>query len=311
MIENLNESVFASLESLIKDKYQTYRLKSVDNKKTSKRAGTNTSFVKGRGMEFSDVRQYQPGDEVRTVDWRLAARTGKVYTKVFSEEKDRYVWFLIDLRAQMKFGTKQAFKSVIAAHLVGMLAWYFNEQKDKVGGIVLADDDMLVFRPSRIRRRIMSFFNVISENTRQKHYYENLQENISLANACLKVRRVCRNGNVIFVLSDFSDFDEDVKKALASLAKTNEVNLINIYDVLEGRCPSPNVYLVSDGKKHVILDTRQKDIHDTYVHHFFKRLLMLRDFALKYQIKYIPVSSDMNYYDAVAKVVSKKRKHNR
>ena len=94
---NNSEAVFASLESLVKDQYQAYRLDSIQGKKTVKHSlGENISMFKGRGMDFDEVREYQSGDDVRLVDWRLTAKTGKAYTKIFHEERDRHIWFLLD-----------------------------------------------------------------------------------------------------------------------------------------------------------------------------------------------------------------------
>ena len=304
-----NDAVFASLESLVNDQYQTYRLSSVEGKKSSKQnSGEAQSIFKGRGMDFDEVREYQHGDDVRLVDWRLTAKVGKVYTKVYHEERDRQVWFLLDLRKNMKFGTKQAFKSVIAAHIMAMLSWYFADKGDKIGGLVLSDDKMQVFNPSRLRKKIMQFFNIVSQNTLKEQHFEKKEEEISLTQACLKLRRTCRNGNIIFIISDFSDIDDDTLNCLASVARTNEITFINVYDVLEGRCPSPNVYAISDGSSHSLLDTRHKDIHDSYIYHFQKRLLDIQEFTNKYHIRYIPVSSEDEYYDVVAKALLKKRK---
>ena len=307
-----NSAVFASLESLIQDKYQAYRLDYATGKKTSKmHHGDMHSIFKGRGMEFDEVRQYQNGDDARLVDWRLTAKLGKVYTKVFTEERDRKIWFLMDMRSSMKFGTKQAFKSVIAAHVMAMIAWFFWEKASKIGGIVLTEKGMKEFKPSHLRSKVMRFFGSVSQNTKQENFFENMNQN-TLAQACVKLRHICRNGNVIFIISDFFDVDDEAFKCIASLARTNEVVFINIYDVLEGRCPTPNVYLVSDGHNHVVLDTRQKDIHDMYIHHFFKRLLRVRDFTMSYNIRYIPVSSDMDYYAVVAKMMQRaKKRYNR
>ena len=170
---NNSEAVFASLESLVKDQYQAYRLDSIQGKKTVKHSlGENISMFKGRGMDFDEVREYQSGDDVRLVDWRLTAKTGKAYTKIFHEERDRHIWFLLDLRKGMKFGTKQAFKSVIAAHITAMLSWFFLKKGDKIGGLVLSDKEMQVFNPSKIRSQVMTFFNAVSEGTKKKEHFE-------------------------------------------------------------------------------------------------------------------------------------------
>lgn len=304
-VDSQDSAVFASLESLVQDQYQARLLDAMQEKKTHQSGHGNVrSGFKGRGMDFEEVRQYQDGDDVRLVDWRLTAKVGKVYTKVFNEEHERNIYFLLDLRSGMKFATKQAFKSVICAHIMGMLAWYFWQKSDKIGGIVLGEKEVTEFKPSRLRKKVMSFFNCVGDNTKQESVDETQNKN-SLTDACLKLRHSCRNGNIIFVISDFCDVDADSLKCFASLARTNEVIFINVYDVLESRCPVPNVYVVSDGHEHFVLDTRQQQVQDTYVHHFFKRLLILRDFTLKYHIKYIPVSSDMNYYQVVAKMMRK------
>ncbi|MBO5997101.1 MAG: DUF58 domain-containing protein [Alphaproteobacteria bacterium] len=312
MVQELNDAVYASLESLVADKYQTYRLSSPKGEKSKKKdLGNVRSAFKGRGLDFDEVREYQPGDDVRLVDWRLTAKIGKVFTKVFREERGQQIWFLIDLRSGMKFGTKQAFKSVIAAHVMSMLAWYFVDRGDKVGGLVLSDNQMQVFRPSKLRKKIMAFYGLVSESTKKEQHFDKMEEEISLTQASLKLRRSCRNGNIIFVISDFSDLKEDTLKSFASLARTNELTFINVYDVLEGRCPTPNLYAISDGKSDSVLDTRSKDIHDAYIYYFQKRLMMLEDFVTKYHIKYIPVCSDSDYYDVVAKSLFQKGKKGR
>ena len=304
-IDNEDSAVFASLESLVQDQYQARLLDAIKDSKTARTSnGVTRSIFKGRGMDFEEVRQYQDGDDVRLVDWRLTAKVGKVYTKMFNQEHDRNVWFLLDLRAGMKFGTQQAFKSVISAHIMAMLGWYFWKKADKIGGYVLSEKNIMEFKPSRLRKKVMSFFSAVSENTRRQAAPADVSDTNSLTQACMKLRSSCRNGNIIFIISDFYDVDEDAFKCLSSLSRTNEVIFINVYDVLECSCPPPNVYLVSDGNQHVVLDTRQQEVQDIYAHHFFKRLYILRDFALKYHIRYVPISSDMgDYYSVVAKMM--------
>ena len=194
---------------------------------------------------------------------------------------------------------------------MAMLSWYFLEKGDRVGGLILSDTKMQVFRPSKLRKKIMTFFSAVSENTAQRQYFDKIEEEISLTRASLKLRRSCRNGNIVFVLSDFSDLKEDTLKSFASLARTNELTLINIHDVLEGRCPTPNLYAISDGKSESMLDTRSKDIHDAYIYYFQKRLQLIEDFVRNYHVKYISVSSEADYYDFVAKALYQKDKRRR
>ncbi len=303
------EAISASLESLIKDKYRVYKLNVATDKKSARTSGGNyRSVFKGRGMDFDEVREYKEGDDVRMVDWRVTARQGKTYTKVFREERERHIYFLLDQRSTMRFGTKQAFKSVIAAHITALLAWSFKEKGDKIGGLLLSDKEMQPFFPSRLQRDLMQFLNEISLKTNEKHSLKPIEEEISLQTACWKLRHFCKSGNIVFFISDFADLTEDTLKCLASFAKSNEVILINVFDELEGTCPPPNVYAVTNGDETISLNMRSSKVQKAYVNYFKQRYDMLKDFALKYGIHYIPVSTGMNYVDVVAHALRRKSK---
>ena len=309
MLPRNEEAISASLESLIKDKYQVYKLSVATDKKTARMTGGNyRSVFKGRGMDFDEVREYKEGDDVRLVDWRVTARQGKTFTKVFREEKERHIYFMLDLRSSMRFGTKQAFKSVIAAHITALLAWSFAEKGDKIGGLLLSDKAMQSFRPSRLQRSLMRFLNEISVKTREKHDLKPIEEEISLQTACWKLRHFCKSGNIVFFISDFSDLTEETLKCFASFAKSNEVILINVYDELEGTCPPPNVYSVTNGNETLSLNMRNPQVQKAYINYFKQRYETLKDFATKYGLHYIPVSTGMNYIDVVANALRRKSK---
>ena len=114
----------------------------------SKLAGTYLAKSKGRGMEFDEVRHYQNGDDVRTIDWRVTARTGKVHTKLFREEKERPVFILTDLSSSMHFGSSLLFKSVQAAHLAALIAWHVKQRGDKLGGLVFSQHQHIELKAS-------------------------------------------------------------------------------------------------------------------------------------------------------------------
>lgn len=298
------DATYASLESLIRDREQAYRLTHQFGHRTANLVGGQyKSAFKAKGLDFSEVRGYQPGDDIRLIDWHTTAKVGKVFTKVFIEEKERQIWFLIDLRKPMRFATRQAFKSVIAAHMLAMLAWAFQEQGDKIGGVILTDTDIEVYEPSRLRRAIMAFFGAVSNGTKQT----DRNNNLSLREACSKLRRACKTGHIVFVISDFHDFDDDVLKSLSSLSKDNELSLINIYDELERQSPIPDVYAVTDGKDVAALDTRSPAVRQAYADYFKTRHNQLEKFASDYHIRYIPLMTSMDAYDTVANGLHKRR----
>lgn len=284
-----------SLESLVKDKDQAYRLRFLTGRKSSRKVGTVQDFIfKDRGLEFEDVREYSPGDDVRLVDWRMTAKQGRTYTKKFHEEIERQVWFLVDLRPQMHFGTNKVFKSTVAAHLVAMLSWFFQMKGDKIGGIIMSQGKMETFKPSRYPRTFMKFFDQLVQKTNQTGLDSSPSgERMSLSKACLKLRYSCRTGNLLFILSDFSDIDNQIFKCLASLSKSNELTLICIYDEMEGRCLPPSM---------------EGNLHDNSIYKFQKKILKMREFSLSRHIHFIPIKTGTDFYDIVAKSLQKKRK---
>ena len=293
MIE-IRELNTVSLESLVKDKAQAYRLGFTTGRKTSKRVSTVQDFVfKDRGLEFDDVREYHQGDDVRLVDWRMTAKQGKTYTKKFREEVERQVWFLVDARHKMHCGTHKVFKSVVAAHIVAMLSWFFQMKGDKIGGLILSDGMLETFKPSRYPRVFMKFFSRLVSATNQTGTTLGKEEAISLSKACLKLRHSCRTGNLLFILSDFSDMDDQIFKCLASLSKSNELTLIHIYDDMEGRCLPPS---------------GSENPRDNFIYKFQRKIVQLKTFSQTRRIHFISLSTATDFYDVVAKGLQKRKK---
>ena len=119
--------------------------------------GANLSVFQGRGMEFDESRSYQPGDDARTIDWRLTARTGAMHTKLFHEERERPVQLLVDLRSGMQFGTRKQFKSVLGATIAAKLAWTAIDGGDRVGGFLLSPSGAKAHQARRSRASMLIF----------------------------------------------------------------------------------------------------------------------------------------------------------
>lgn len=229
--------------------------------------GANRSIFRGRGMEFAESRVYQPGDDVKSIDWRVTARTGQTYTKLFQEERERPVHILLDLRGMMQFGTRVRFKSNLAAHVAAMLAWVGHDGGDRVGGLILTRSGALDFRAARTRRSVLGLLEAASEQTAPDL---EIGSEISLASGLRRMRRVCRPGTLAFVISDFNDFDAVTEKELRRLSRTAHVTNIQITDPLDEALP-PNAGRISDGKSAVSLNAMgAKDIR-SYADQFAQR----------------------------------------
>jgi uncharacterized protein (DUF58 family) len=214
----------------------------------SKLAGSYLAKTKGRGMEFDEVRHYQPGDDVRTIDWRVTARTGKVHTKLFREEKERPVFILTDLSSSMQFGSELLLKSVQAAHLAALIAWHVKKTGDKLGGILFNDQHIVELKPASRNVAVLRYLHQLIELQQQQ---QGSTEQYCLADALGQLRRLARPGSLIFVISDFSQLNEQCLRHLQAMRMHNEIRLCELFDPLELKAPKQchGEALVSDGAK--------------------------------------------------------------
>jgi uncharacterized protein (DUF58 family) len=208
-------------------------------------SGPFRSAYRGRGMEFDESRAYQPGDDVRAIDWRVTARTGRVHTKLYHEERERPVLLLVDARPRMRFGTRDCFKSVLAARTAATLAWAARDAGDRVGALVMTGTDTTPFPPHRGRARLLRLLEVLSKATAD----DGDLESVSLSEQIARLARVARPGTLVFILSDFHDFDDDAEKELARLSMHCDVVCIHVYDPLEVAAPESPGYRISDGER--------------------------------------------------------------
>jgi uncharacterized protein (DUF58 family) len=205
--------------------------------------GPRASRFRGRGMEFSEVRAYQAGDDVRSIDWRVTARTGRPHSKLFEEERERPVWLVVDLGPSMRFGTRGAFKSVVAARAAAVLAWEAHGDGERVGGIVIAPGTTVEMPPARPRRHLLRFLDALATGTSADAGTPADDLEAQLRWLAPRVR----SGGRVVVISDFYAHDEALALALRVLARRCEVTLVQVYDALEATPPPAGRYRVSDG----------------------------------------------------------------
>lgn len=233
-------------------------------------AGPNKTNFRGRGIDFEEVRSYQPGDDIRSIDWRVTARTGQAHTKLFREERERPVMLVVDQRSSMFFGSKYCFKSVLAAHLGGLLAWAALQGGDRVGGLVFGDGKHREIRPKRSRRNVLALLSEI-QNYNQALPSEESAGAGSFADMLANLRRVARPGTSLFLVSDFSGArDSAAREQLYELAKHTEITALACSDPLEAELPQAGTYAVTDGESRSELRTGDRQLrrryHDDYTH---------------------------------------------
>jgi len=225
------------------------------NKTRNPLSGLLSSKFRGRGIDFAEVRIYQPGDDVRTIDWRVTARTQIPHTKLFQEEKERPVLILVDQSASMFFGSRQAFKSVLAAESAALIAWTALERGDRVGGIVFSENGHREVRPRRSKTSVLRLLHEIDDYNRALTKQANVGAQSYLADALRNVRRVAKHGSTILIISDFFALNEEAKIHLRQLARQDDVIGVHISDPLERELPRPDLYTITDGNNRSRINT--------------------------------------------------------
>jgi uncharacterized protein (DUF58 family) len=218
-------------------------------------AGRNGSKLRGRGLTFEELRQYFPGDDIRAMDWRVTARTGKAFVRVYTEEKDRPALFLIDQRINMFFGSKRAMKSVTAAEVGALGAWCALAQGDRIGGFVFNDDRIDDLYPYRSRQAVMRFIEAISVQNSALRADGGARRNPAQLNAVLKrVARAAKHDRLVVIASDFDGHDALTRDLLLELAVHNDVIVVVVYDPFLLRLPKSGELVVSDGELQVEME---------------------------------------------------------
>ncbi len=247
------------LSDLLKLRVTASRLPLFGQNKQAYQAGMGYhSQLRGRGIEFSEVRAYQPGDDVRHMDWRVMAKTGKPYTKLYEEERGRPVLLVTDQRSSMHFATQGVFKSVLASEIAALMGWSALSHGDRVGGVVVGDISDQVMRPNVAQKSFLPFLKALSNS---EHSHEPSRD---LTETMQHVRKMATSGYLVVVISDFYGLSSDAEAMMAQLARQHTVVLCWIYDPLEKAPPPPGCYPVTNGQEVLSFDSSQVFFQEQY-----------------------------------------------
>jgi uncharacterized protein (DUF58 family) len=261
--------------------------------------GNRSTRIRGRGIEFEEVRQYQAGDDIRTIDWRVTARSGKPHTKMFREERERPTLLCVDQRQNMFFGSRTAFKSVVAAHIAALIGWATLEHGDRVGGLVFNDESHCDIRARRHRQTVLQLLNQVHQFNRALPAAANTTPKPFEA-ALKELQRIAKPGYQIVLVSDFHGWDDSngegssqCLKRIAQLSQHCEIVAIGIHDPLEAELPPPGRYGVSDGNEQMLLDTYPARLREHYRSAFADRRQSLKQHLNRHGIAFLDIATDI------------------
>jgi len=207
----------------------------------AKQLGAAPSKHFGRGLDFAEVREYHAGDEVRMMDWNVTARTGRAHTKVFTEERERPVIFVVDQTASMHFGTRGMFKSAMAVRLAGLLAWCALAAGDRMGGLIAFDNTVQRIRPAGQRRGLLNLLQAMASSQMHERMGETLQTDSPLVLALQQVRTMAPSGSRVVLISDFQSLDDPLEQHIQGLLRRVEFTPICVHDAIEVALPDQGV----------------------------------------------------------------------
>jgi uncharacterized protein (DUF58 family) len=253
-------------------------------------SGRHASRLRGRGLNFEELRNYLPGDDTRNIDWRVTARTREPYVRVYTEEKDRTVWLLVDQRISMFFGSRWKMKSVVAAEAAAVAAWRVLSQGDRVGAIVFDDTDLQVIPPHRSEERVAQILKKIVEKNHALNAKTEIKPGPEMLNRALKrVASVARHDCLICLVGDGTGIDEDTRKYVTRLTEHNDVLSVFIYDPLEQSMPAAGRLVFSDGLSQVEFNTTDKALRAAYSSDFEQRVAKMKATSRRNAIPLLPV----------------------
>ena len=292
---SIDGKVYCSLKQLMSLRWTAQSLKLPKTKRISRpRRGEHHSKFRGRGMEFSEVRVYQPGDDVRSIDWRVTARRQTPHTKLFHEERERPLLIICDQSQSQFFGSQHSFKSVRAAEAASLFAWTALQSNDKVGGIVFSNHGHHEIKPARNRKNVMRLLSLVSDfNNALSINMPEPDKPFTLDDALSESIRLTKPGTLIALISDFSNVSAQSEKYLSKLSQHNELLLIHTFDPLEYALPNKGIYPVSDGHETLVVDTEQDALQDNFKAYITKKRSYLKHLAVKLRAPLIELSTDI------------------
>ncbi|WP_439553397.1 DUF58 domain-containing protein [Flavobacterium macrobrachii] len=234
----------------------------------------HTSF-KGRGMTFSEVRQYQFGDDIRAIDWNVTARYNEPYVKVFEEERELTMMLMVDVSGSENFGTKNQLKSEIVTEIAATMAFSATQNNDKIGLILFSDDIELYIPPKKGKSHVLRIIRELIE-------FQTKSKKTDLSQALKFLSATQKKKAIVFLISDFM-VDDDYEKTLKIAGKKHDVTGIRVYDQREEKMPNVGVIEVEDAEsgKIITIDTTSKKARMEYEKNYHEKVNYFKDIFSK------------------------------
>ena len=283
--------VYTNLQDLIRLQHQAAGFSFLPRQPVhSLLSGRHGSRLRGRGLDFEELRQYRPGDDIRSMDWKATKRTRQPYVRVYTEERERPVLIVVDQRLSMFFGSQVNMKSVTAAEAAALAAWRVVGAGDRVGAIIFNDSEISEIKPRcskktvmQILQRIVQYNNVLAVDRDIRSKKEMLDQ------AFEKAMHLAGHDYLICVISDFYGMNDDTLRHVKLLSRHNDVMLIVVYDPLAKELSADSSLVISDGERQIMLDSRDVRLKKRFPDFLQGRLKTLSDELVRFGVPILPI----------------------
>ena len=259
-------------------------------------AGAWHASFKGRGIEFAEIREFQEGDEVRSIDWNVSARLGSPYIKLFTEEREQNVFFLVDRSASGQFGSGEMTKAEYTAEVAAVLAFSATLNKDRVGLLLFSDQEELQLDPARGHRHVLRII-------RELLAFEPKSQKTDLAAGIEHLLKTTLKRSIVFILSDLITPEFD--KPLRALSRKHEVILLHVTDPIERSLPNIPALSISDLETGEVTRLRRKDAQ-SLASRTSEDASVLGKKCLRAGVDYVPLDTAVDYLPAIVGLFDKR-----
>jgi uncharacterized protein (DUF58 family) len=286
-----SQGVYAQLDDLVRLEFKARGFSFLPRQPIhSILAGRHASRLRGRGLNFEEIRHYLPGDDIRSMDWKVTARMRSPHVRVYTEERDRPVLLLVDQRISMFFGSQRAMKSVVAAEIAALAAWRFLSSGDRVGAIIFDDHHMTVIEPHRSRERVMQILRAVVEKNQSLALGRGLRSNPGMINQVYqRAARLVNHDWMVCSIGDATGADQETVRLATLLTAHNDMMAAMIYDPIESELPEAGRLVVAEENHQLEINSSDRGLRSRYQENFQARLDWIKQMSRFRSIPLIPI----------------------
>jgi len=270
-------------------------------------SGRHASRMRGRGLNFEEIRDYLPGDDVRTMDWKVTARTGRPHVRVYTEERDRPAILVVDQRMGMFFGSRVNMKSVTAAEAAALGAWRVFDSGDRIGAVVFNDTEVVQVKPHRSRSAVMRILGAIVKMNNALNAQTQAEPNHGMLGEVLKkVDQIAGHDYLVAIISDFDGDEKEIRRSVTRLAHNNDVLAVPVYDPLAMDLPDRGRLVVSDGELQVDVPMGASKMRKSIAEFTDRRLTEILSWQKDLGVPVLPLTTDKEVTQQVRNLLGRR-----